>query len=148
MWRAGIRKETSRSNGRENGRRLAWIPGPTPSADVAVLALNMAAAASEILPGSDRRLCERLNATMDPAGELGVLVDLLSEDLSGRPDDAWLAVDDYHHIRESSTAEAFVEGIIQQSPVQVLISPRDRPRWVSLAACDCDVLKIGPACWR
>ena len=104
----------------------------------------MAAAGAEILPGCDRRLCERLNATTDPADELGVLVDLLSEDLAAWPDDAWIAIDDYQHIRESATAEAFVEGIIQQSPVQVLISTRDRPSWVSTrSVLYGDVLEIG-----
>ena len=112
-------------------RRVAWIRSRAPSADVAVLARQMAAAGAEIIPGSDRRLCERLNATPDPTAELGVLIDLLSEDLAVWPDDAWIVIDDYHHICESTTAEAFVEGIVAQSPVQVLISTRDRPSWVS-----------------
>ena len=56
-----------------------------------------------------------------------MLVDLLSQDLAGWPDDAWIVIDDYHHLKESATAEAFVEGIVQQSPVQVLISTRERP---------------------
>ena len=60
------------------------------------------------------------------------------------PEDAWIAIDDYQHIRESATAEAFVEGIIQQSPVQVLISTRDRPSWVSTrSVLYGDVLEIG-----
>lgn len=113
------------------GQRVAWIRSRRSSADVAVLARQMAAAGAEILPGCDRRLCERLNATADPAGEIAVLVDLLSEDFAGWPDDAWIVIDDYQHIRESAAAEAFVEGIVQQSPVQVIISTRDRPSWVT-----------------
>ncbi len=125
-------------------RRVAWIRARRSSADVAVLARQMAAAGAEILPGCDRRLCERLNATTDPADELAVLVDLLSEDLAAWPDDAWIAVDDYQYIGESSTAEAFIEGIIMQSPVQVLISTRDRPSWVSTrSVLYGDVLEIG-----
>ena len=73
-----------------------------------------------------------------------MLIDLLSEDLAPWPDDAWLAIDDYHHIRESPTAEAFVEGIVQQSPVQVLISSRERPSWISTRSILYgDVLEIG-----
>lgn len=125
-------------------RRVAWIRARRSSADVAVLARQMAAAGAEILPGCDRRLRERLNATPDPADELDVLVDLLSEDLAAWPDDAWIAVDDYQHIGESATAEAFVEGIIVQSPVRVLISTRDRPSWVSTrSVLYGDVLEIG-----
>ena len=104
----------------------------------------MAAAGDRIVPGSGRRLTERLNATTDPAAEVDVLIDLLSEDLAPWPEDAWVAIDDYHHLRESSTAEAFVEGIVQQSPLQVLISSRDRPSWVSTRSILYgDVLEIG-----
>jgi ATP/maltotriose-dependent transcriptional regulator MalT len=125
-------------------RKVAWVRSSRPSADVAVLSRQLAAAGSEIVPGCDRRLTERLNATQDPAGELGVLIDLLSEDLGSWPDDAWIVIDDYHHIRESSTAEAFVEGIVAQAPVQVLISTRDRPTWVSTRSILYgDVLEIG-----
>lgn len=101
------------------------------SADVAVLARQVAAAAAEVLPGCDRRLCERLKATSDPAHDLDVLVDLLSEDMADWPTDAWLIVDDYHLLRESTDAEEFVEGIVQRSQVQLLIATRDRPSWVS-----------------
>ena len=125
-------------------RKVAWVRSSRPSADVAVLSRQLAAAGAEIIPGCDRRLTERLNATPDPAGELGVLIDLLSEDLGSWPDDAWIVIDDYHHIRESSTAEAFVEGIVAQAPVQVLISTRDRPTWVSTRSILYgDVLEIG-----
>ena len=56
------------------GRRVSWVRSRRSSADVAVLARAMAAAGAEILPGCDRRLRERLNATVDPAEELSVLV--------------------------------------------------------------------------
>ena len=109
----------------------------------------MAAAGAHVVEGSDRRLTERLNATSDPAAEVGVLIDLLSEDLAPWPPDAWLAIDDYHHIRESSTAEAFVEGIVQQSPVQVLISSRERPSWVSTRASSTETFsRSDRRCWR
>ena len=126
------------------GRRVAWVRARRASADVAVLARQMAAAGAEILPGSDRRLLERLNATADPSDELGVLVDLLSEDLADWPEAGWIAVDDYHYIKESATAEAFIERVVQQSPAQVLIATRDRPSWVSTrSVLYGDVLEIG-----
>lgn len=126
------------------GRRVSWVRARRATADVAVLAREMAGAGAEILPGCDRRLRERLNATNDPAEELSVLVDLLSEDLAGWPGDAWMVIDDYHHVRESPTAEAFVEAVVLRSPLQVLISTRDRPRWVSTrSVLYGDVLEIG-----
>ncbi len=140
----GYGKTTLAEQWAAQGRRVAWIRARRSSADVAVLARQMAAAGAEVLPGCDRRLCERLNVTQDPADELDVLVDLLSEDLAPWPDDAWIVIDDYQHIRESETAEALVETVIAQSPLQVLISTRDRPSWVSTrSVLYGDVLEIG-----
>ena len=141
---AGYGKTTLAEQWAAGDRRVAWVRSRRSSADVAVLARQMAAAGAEIVPGCDRRLCERLNATADPADELGVLVDLLSEDLAPWPDDAWIVIDDYHHIRGASTAEAFVEAIVQRTWVQLLISSRDRPRWISTrSVLYGDVLEIG-----
>ena len=141
---AGYGKTTLAEQWAAQTRQVAWVRAKRSSADVAVLARQVAAAAAEILPGSDHRLCERLNATADPADELDVLVDLLSQDMADWPDDAWIIIDDYHLLKESATAEAFVEGIVQQSPVQVLIATRDRPTWVSTrAVLYGDVLEIG-----
>jgi len=126
------------------GRRVAWVRARRSFADVAVLARQMAAAGAEILPGSDRRLVERLNATADPADELGVLIDLLSEDLADWPEDAWIVVDDYQSFKQAASAEAFIEGVIKRSPIQVLISTRDRPSWVSMrSVLYGEVLEIG-----
>jgi LuxR family transcriptional regulator, maltose regulon positive regulatory protein len=128
----------------DEGRRVSWVRSRRSAADVAVLARAMAAAAAEILPGCDRRLLERLNATADPAEELSVLSDLLSEDLAAWPEEAWMVIDDYHYVGESSTAEAFVEAVVARSPLRVLISTRDRPGWVSTrSVLYGEVLEIG-----
>ena len=141
---AGYGKTTLAEQWAAQTPRVAWVRAKRSSADVAVLARQFAAAAAEILPGSDHRLCERLNATPDPADELDVLVDLLSQDMADWPDDAWIIVDDYHLLKESATAEAFVEGIVQQSPVQVLIATRERPSWISTrSVLYGEVLEIG-----
>ena len=141
---AGYGKTTLAEQWAAQTRQVAWVRAKRSSADVAVLARQFAAAAAEILPGSDHRLCERLNATADPADELDVLVDLLSRDMAAWPDDAWIIVDDYHLLKESATAEAFIESLIQQSPVQVLIATRDRPSWISTrSVLYGEVLEIG-----
>lgn len=128
----------------QDGVRVAWVRARRSSADVAVLARELAAAAAEIVPGCDRRLCERLNATSDPAGEVALLAEMLSEDLAGWPDDAWIAIDDYHHLKAAAAPETFVETVVQLTPVRVLISTRERPSWVSTRAILYgDVLEIG-----
>ena len=96
------------------------------------------------MPGCDRRLCERLNATTDPSGEVAVLAEMLSEDLMEWPDDAWIAIDDYHHLCAAAAPETFVETVVQRTPVRMLISTRERPSWVSTRAILYgDVLEIG-----
>ena len=87
---AGYGKTTLAEQWAAQKPQVAWVRAKRSSADVAVLARQVAAAAAEILPGSDHRLCERLNATADPADELDVLVDLLSQDLAAWPEDAWI----------------------------------------------------------
>jgi len=114
-----------------DGMRVAWVRARRSSADVAVLARDLAAAAAELVPGCDRRLCERLGATTDPADEVTVLAEMLAEDLMDWPDDSWIVIDDYHHACASATAESFVETLVQCAPVRLLISTRQRPCWVS-----------------
>src|SRR5688572_10886580 len=76
-------------------RRIAWYRGTPASADVAALALGLAVAAAEIVPGADDRLRERLRATNHPEEEADILAEILAEDLAEWPEDAWLAIDDY-----------------------------------------------------
>ncbi len=128
----------------QDGMRVAWVRARRSSADVAVLARDLAAAAAEIVPGCDRRLCERLNATKDPAGEVSVLAEMLAEDLAEWPEDAWIAIDDYHHLCAAAAPETFVETVVLRSPVRLLISTRQRPSWVSTRdILYGDILEVG-----
>ena len=113
------------------GRRAAWYPCRSSSADVAVLSIGLAQAGSELLPGCDRRLRERVRATRNPPGEVDVLAEILAEDLADWPADAWLVIDDYHFVCRIPEAERFVEILVERSPVNLLIASRQRPAWVS-----------------
>jgi ATP/maltotriose-dependent transcriptional regulator MalT len=112
-------------------RRATWYRTQEASADVAVLAVGLAAAAAEILPDCDRRLRERLTATSSPSEEATVLAAMLAEDIAGWPADAWLVIDDYHLLRVAREAESFVETLITSAPVNLLVASRRRPSWVS-----------------
>ena len=141
---AGYGKTTLAEQWAAQQGKVAWVRARRSSADVAVLARQMAAASAELLPGSDRRLCERLKVKPDPADALDVLVDLLSADLADWPEDAWVVVDDYHHAKESVIAEAFIEGVLQKSRMQVLLTSRERPTWVSTrSVLYGEVLEVG-----
>lgn len=112
-------------------RRAAWYRGGPAAADVAALAAGMARTAAEILAGAGDRLRERLRVTNQPDAEVDVLAELLVEDLGAWPPEGWLALDDYQFAIDSSASEQFVEAVLIQSPLRVLITSRRRPTWVS-----------------
>jgi ATP/maltotriose-dependent transcriptional regulator MalT len=115
----------------QDDRRSAWFRARRSSIDVAVLARGLSAAAAEIVPGAGRRLEERLAATQDPAREAGVLAEILAGDLLDWPDDAWIVLDDYHHVATSTSGEHFVDTLVHRAPVRMLIASRARPSWVA-----------------
>ena len=115
----------------QEGRRAAWYRARRSAIDVAVLARGLSAASAQILPGAGRRLEERLAATQDPAREAGVLAEILADDLLEWPEDAWIVVDDYHHVAASPSSEQFVDTLVHRAPLRLLIASRGRPSWVA-----------------
>ena len=66
-----------------DSKRAAWYRGTPASADVAALAVGLAAAAAEIVPGAGERMRQRLRAADRPDEDVGVLAEMLAEDLAG-----------------------------------------------------------------
>jgi DNA-binding NarL/FixJ family response regulator len=114
-----------------DGRVGIWYTARSASTDVAALALGIARAATALIDDSDHRLREHLRALPAPAENVQTLAEILSEDLSGWPANAWLVLDDYHEITPEPKAEDFIEALVALSPVQFLIASRVRPRWVA-----------------
>jgi LuxR family transcriptional regulator, maltose regulon positive regulatory protein len=115
----------------EAQRREAWYRGGPASADVAALAAGLAEAVSEIVPDAGRRMRDRLRATGQPEEDVEIFAELLAEDVMEWPSDAWLAFDDYQFAMDSVVSERFVDLLAQQTPIQVLITSRRRPSWVT-----------------
>jgi LuxR family maltose regulon positive regulatory protein len=112
-------------------RRRGWYRGSPAAADVAALAVGLARAASEIVPGAGTRMGERLRATGTPEQDVEPLAELLAEDLENWPSEAWLAFDDYHFACESGFAEEFVERVLALSPLRLFLTSRKRPSWAT-----------------
>jgi ATP/maltotriose-dependent transcriptional regulator MalT len=74
---------------------------------------------------------ERLRATDSPESEVGVLAELLAEDLTSWPEDAWVAFDDYQYATERPAAEEFVALLLQRAPVRMILASRVRPAWAT-----------------
>ena len=114
-----------------NGRRSAWFTMRRSAADVAALALGVARACSTIVDGCEVRLREHLRAVSAPDGSGPILAEILCEDLAAWPSDAWLVIDDYQEIAGAREAESFVADLVAGCPLQILLTTRERPSWVS-----------------
>ena len=112
-------------------RTVGWFRARRSAADVAVTARALVAASNAVVDGAGRRLLERLAVTQDPEREVTLLAEMLAEDLGGWPSEAWIVIDDYHHLAVAGASESFVETIVSRSPAQVLIASQVRPSWVS-----------------
>lgn len=112
-------------------RPHGWYSATQAASDVAALAAGVAGGASAIAPGAGSRMMERLGAVGAPPPSPEALAGLLGDDLSGWPEGAWLAIDDYHLAMESEDSEQFMEELISRCPVRLLLTSRARPGWAT-----------------
>jgi LuxR family maltose regulon positive regulatory protein len=113
----------------ESERQHVWYRGGPAAADVAALAAGLSVAASEVVPDAGKRMRERLRATGHPEEDVEVFAELFAEDLQPWPENAWLAIDDYHFAMESTAAERFVAVVTELAPLQLVVTSRRRPAW-------------------
>jgi len=124
-------------------RSVGWFRARRSAADVAVVARGLSTAAQVSVAGAGRRMLERLTVTDDPEREATLLAEMLAEDLQDWPEHAWIAIDDYQQLAVSAASEAFVETVVDQTAVRVLIASRVRPSWVTARSIlDGEVLEI------
>ena len=112
-------------------KRAAWYRGSPASADVAALAVGIATAAAEILPGAGDRMRQRLRASNRPEDDAGLLAEMLAEDVGEWPEGAWLVIDDYQFAVESPASEEFLRSLSEIEEVRLLITSRRRPPWAT-----------------
>src|SRR5262249_47716830 len=67
------------------GKPHVWYRASSADADVAALAVGLASAAAEFVPGADRRVRQRVKAACDPEEEASVLAELVADDLGRLP---------------------------------------------------------------
>src|SRR5437764_539684 len=106
-----------------------WVSSSATAADVAIFALELARAASDIVKGSDQTLRAHMNATGAPQRAPHALADLLARELCEWPPDAWIAIDDYHLALSSSPTDAFLERLLERSSLRLILTSRLRPPW-------------------
>jgi LuxR family maltose regulon positive regulatory protein len=112
-------------------RRAAWYRASPAAADLAAFSVGIADALQAIVPAAGERLRQRVRVGEAPETSVRPLAELLSEDLETWPEEAWLAIDDYHVVAESAPVEEFVDWLLALSPLRLLVTTRRRPTWVS-----------------
>lgn len=113
------------------GELASWYTTTAASTDVAALAAGLCRAVGVIVAGAGDALIERLPVTARPEDDAPLLASMLSEDLTSWPREAWLVIDDYHAIAGAAPAERFLEALLLEAPVNVLLMSRRRPNWAS-----------------
>ena len=112
-------------------RTHVWYQGTTATADVAALAAGLSEAVSELIPEAGDRMLHRMRATGTPEEDVDVLAELLAEDLAEWQEDAWLVFDDYQFAMEARAPERFMEVLLRDAPLRLLLTSRKRPSWAS-----------------
>ncbi len=91
-------------------RRHAWYTATAPSADVSALALGLGRVLETVVQGPAERMRQRLLAVPASEEEPELVAEILADSASAWPDEAWLVVDDYHHIGASAAADALLRA--------------------------------------
>jgi ATP/maltotriose-dependent transcriptional regulator MalT len=110
---------------------VAWYRATPASADLAAFSVDVADVVQPISPGAGDRLRQRLLVAETPERAIRPLAELLAEDLADWPGEAWLVIDDYHLVIDSSPVEEFMDWLLTLAPVRVLATTRRRPAWAS-----------------
>jgi LuxR family maltose regulon positive regulatory protein len=112
-------------------RPHVWYATTEASADVAALAAGLTVVAADIT-GADVAGVERhLGRSADPEAEVEVISALAADAFCGWPQDAWLAIDDYHALAASPAAEAMVDALSSATGINLMIVTRTRPAWAT-----------------
>ncbi len=129
---AGYGKTTLARQWLAEGRRQhAWYTATPPSADVSALALGLARVLETVVSGPTERMRQRLLAVPASEEEPELVAEILADSASAWPDEAWLIVDDYHHVGASATADRFFARFAQASGIRLLLTSRTHPAWAS-----------------
>jgi DNA-binding CsgD family transcriptional regulator len=115
----------------EQGRTPVWCQVRPQHVDVAALVVEVARRADAVASGCGRRLRDRLATAQEPAVDARLAAEMLAEDLVEWPPDAWLVLDDYHHLIGADDAEIFVRELVGGAPIKLLVTTRERPSWVT-----------------
>ncbi|HEY4347976.1 MAG TPA: hypothetical protein VGM80_10340, partial [Gaiellaceae bacterium] len=106
----------------------AWVQITAASADVPVLARDVATAIASVAPLDLRRIETALNAGQTPIETARTVARLILSQVPANID-PWLVLDDYQHLIGSPAAEELVREIEGSARFRLLVTSRERPTW-------------------
>lgn len=107
----------------------AWYQVGPEGFDVAAVAARIATAVSTLIPGAGEKMMIRLGVSSDPEAEAVLLAEMLAKGMDAWPASARLVIDDYQVLAVSHACERFLETLVHETPVRLLITSRKRPSW-------------------
>lgn len=111
-------------------RPHGWYQAVRASADIAALAMGLAACKESSGLSAGGHLREWLKTTGEPQREVGTAARLLADEFADWPDYRWLVIDDYHQL-QSDSAEALVDELLTLTSLRLLVTSRVRPSWAT-----------------
>jgi LuxR family transcriptional regulator, maltose regulon positive regulatory protein len=127
---AGYGKTTLARQWAERQTDVHWYTARTGSADVAQLAVDLAAVLGSAAPGLDAYATQLVQALPNPshnAAEIAHGIAAFAGDLSTKT----LVVDDFHAVAEDDAAAAVLHEVQLRTGVRLLVASRIRPPWAS-----------------
>ncbi len=115
----------------QRGRTGLWYRARRGASDVAIVARCLSQALAPLSTTIERSTRELLSALNTPEEEPEVVADLLVEELDGWPEDTWLVIDEYELVAPHSAPVRVIERFVAGSGARVLLTGRERPRWVT-----------------
>jgi ATP/maltotriose-dependent transcriptional regulator MalT len=112
-------------------KESVWFQADASVTDVAALAAGLADVASRVIPRAGGQLVRHLRAVGSPAEEAIPLAKTLARELAAWPDRVWLSFDDYHLAMGSQASETFVETLLANTSMRMVVASRRRPTWAS-----------------
>jgi LuxR family maltose regulon positive regulatory protein len=109
----------------------AWYSVGPEGFDVAAVAARIATAVSTVVAGAGERMLTRLSVSTDPEADAVLLAELLGKEIAAWPANARLVLDDYQALAISHACERFVETLVRETPLRLLVTSRKRPSWAS-----------------
>jgi LuxR family transcriptional regulator, maltose regulon positive regulatory protein len=111
------------------GKPHVWFHVAPDSTDVAALALGLASVATDVVPAAADHMRAQLKAVAN-LSDTATLASSLVGYLEPWPADIRLVIDDYH-LLSGEPAERFIEVVVSETSVPLLITSRVRPVWVT-----------------